>query len=87
MRNLGRQFALLKNARKPWQPGTEAQPQGQLFKGYQLDRPRPPAAEMEVNRRLMAGGKVPSSLPGAAPVWNPTTSAWHGEGDEQRKLF
>jgi hypothetical protein len=86
MRNLSRQFAKLKNMGKPWQPGNEAAPQGSLFKGYQLDRPRPPAAEMESNRRLMAGQKV-NRPTGLTPTWNAAAKTWHGQADDQQKLF
>ena len=90
MRNLGRQFARLRNMNKPWVPGTKEQPQGRLFKGYELDRPRPPAAEMEANRRIMSGEGVPKKMPGQTPPfprWDAARSGWSNQPDKQGRLF
>lgn len=91
MRALGRQFMTkVANRGKPWVPGTDAEPQGRLFPGFTLDRPRPPAAEMEANRRIMQGEGVPRRAPGQTPSynrWDPSRGGWANQPDEQGKLF
>lgn len=90
MRALGRQFMTkVANRGKPWVPGTEAEPQGRLFPGFTLDRPRPPAAEMEANRRIMAGEGVPRRMPSSGEYhrWDASKGDWANPSDDQGKLF
>ncbi len=69
IRALGRQFAAqLSNRNKPWVPGTEARPQGQLFDPRQL--PSRGIFDPDVKesaRRRWAGENNPSA-PWKAPM-------------------
>lgn len=88
IRALGNQFkAHVVNRGKGWVPGTAEHPQGQLFKGYRRDRPKPSAATMEANRRLMKGEKVPRGSFDAPTYhrWDPHAGRFHGP--KQKELF
>lgn len=62
LRALGRQFqAQLANRNKPWMPGTEAHPQGQLFDPGRLPKFRFDPDVQESARRRMAGENNPDA--------------------------